>query len=135
LVVYSYLLQVGRSRVGTPVGVRDFIFSITGQKVLGSTQWVPGLFPCDNRRQRGVDYLLPSGAEFKNGYSYSSTTLCAFKVCYRAKLTFFLHGQFFLEDKKNPILHFLSLLSSTEPVIIYKHDNNVNNLKSCGICA
>ena len=43
-----------------------------GAKGPQSLRWVPGSFPELKWSGRDVDYSLPSGAEVKNGWSYTS---------------------------------------------------------------
>jgi len=49
------------------------LFSVASRLFLGSLQWVPrGIFPKDNIPGHKAEHTLLSGAEVKNGRSYTS---------------------------------------------------------------
>jgi len=52
------------------------------------TRWVPGAFPGVKWAGRDVEYSLPSRAEVKNGWSYSSPPVYIHGT-YRDNLTFY----------------------------------------------
>ena len=63
-------------RFETRRGERHFLFSTPSRPVIEPIQppvrWVTQLSPGDNAVGRGVEHLLPFGAEVQIGYSYTS---------------------------------------------------------------
>jgi hypothetical protein len=76
---YSDRLQAGWFGVRTPVGARDFLFSITFRPALEPNQppvkSVPGRFPRGQVAGRGVDHPSPSSVEVKIELRSTSTPL------------------------------------------------------------
>jgi hypothetical protein len=72
-----------RYRSSSPSRVKNFFFSKSSRLALGSTQppiqWVPGaLSPVVKRQGREADHSLPTTAEFKKMWIYTSTPSYAF---------------------------------------------------------
>jgi hypothetical protein len=79
----GYGLDDGGCRSSSPVSVKNFLFSTSFRSALGPTQppikWVPGaLFPGVKRPGREADQSLPTSAEVKKMWIYTSTPPYAF---------------------------------------------------------
>jgi hypothetical protein len=73
----GYELNDRYSTVRFPVGAGNFLFTTASRTALGPTQppiqWVPGaLFLGVKRPGREADHSLPSSAEVKNAWNYTS---------------------------------------------------------------
>jgi hypothetical protein len=63
-----------RGRSSSSGRVKNYNFSTSSRQALGCTQWVPGaLSPGVNRQGREADFSLPTGAEVKKTWIYTST--------------------------------------------------------------